>query len=263
MTGDDWSVGFTLGALLEYRKDGDDSFFQEGRFGVSYRSAIDHTLEGSGEFRGVPSITAPGAPVQFPIPGALQDVFFNQNASAQLDLPDILHFSIYQRFAHQFGLMGDIAWTHWSRLQTVPIVFENPGTPANVLEINYDDALRYAIGLEWYATPKLTWRLGFAYDETPINGPVFRTPRIPDNNRYFLSTGCKWSVTDWMDLDVGYAHLFVEQPIVDLLLDSQGHLLRGNYDASVDIVSASLTFRWGGPREVAPVSSKKVAGYRK
>lgn len=263
VTGDDWSLGFTLGALLEYRKGGDDSFFQEGRFGVSYRSGIDHTLTGRGEFRGVPLITAPGAPVQFPVPGALQGVFFNQNASAQLDLPDILHFSIYQRVAHQFGLMGDIAWTHWSRLQTVPIVFENPGTPANVLDINYDDALRYSIGLEWYATQRLTWRIGFAYDETPIQGPVFRTPRIPDNNRYFLSTGFKWSVTHCMDIDLAYAHLFVEQPNVDLLLDAQGHLLRGNYDASVDIVSASLTLRWGGARELVPVSSKEVPGYRK
>ena len=100
-------------------------------------------MKGTGEFRRVPTITAPGAPVQFPGPGALQAVFFDQNASAQLALPDILHLSIYQRFARQFAIMGDISWTHWSRLQTVPIVFQNPGTPASVLEINYDDAFRY------------------------------------------------------------------------------------------------------------------------
>ncbi|MGH8092540.1 MAG: OmpP1/FadL family transporter [Chthoniobacterales bacterium] len=262
VAGDDWNVGFSLGAMLEYRKGNDDSFFQEGRIGVSYRSAIDHTLEGRAEFRGVPAISAPGAPVQFPVPGALQGVFFDQNASARLDLPDILHLSIYQRFAHKVAIMGDIGWTHWSRLQSVPIVFQNPGTPTNVLEINYDDAFRFSTGLEWYATQKLTLRLGFAYDETPIKGPEFRTPRIPDNDRYFLSAGLKWSVTNFMDFDLGYAHLFVDQPDTELV-DSQGHLLRGNYDASVDIVSASLTFRWGGPRGIAPTSSKEVSGYRK
>jgi len=47
------------------------------------------------------------------------------------------------------------------------------------------------------------------------------------------------------------------------LLDDQGHSLRGNFDASVDIVSAALTFRWGGPREIAPSAGKEVAGYRK
>lgn len=210
----------------------------------------------------MPLLTAPGAPVQFPQPDALQAVFFDQGASAALDLPDILHFSVYQRFLRQFAVLGDITWTHWSRLQSVPIVFANPGTASNVLEINYDDALRYAVGFEWYATKKLTLRTGFAYDETPIKSPDFRTPRIPDNNRYFLSAGLRWSPLDDVDLDLGCAHLFVQDPSTDVT-DSQGHQLRGTFDASVNIVSASLTYRWGGPRAVAPVSGKDVSGYRK
>ncbi len=261
VTGDDWEVGYTLGGLLEYRKPNDEALLQEGRFGVSYRSAIDHVLNGKGEFRGVPAIAAPGAPVQFPVPGALQDVFFDQDALAAIDLPDILHFSIYQRFARRFALLGDISWTHWSRLQTVPIVFANPGTPPSVLEINYQDSFRYAAGLECYVTSRLTLRTGFAY-ATPIKNAEFRTPRIPDNDRYFLSAGAKWSITDYLDLDLGYAHLFVEQPEVNLR-DNQGHLLSGHYDASVDIVSAALTFRWGGAAEVAPMAARETPGYRK
>jgi long-chain fatty acid transport protein len=126
----------------------------------------------------------------------------------------------------------------------VPIVFENPGAPASVLTINYDDAIRYSLGFEWYATRALTLRTGFACDETPIASAAFRTPRIPDNDRYFLSAGLKWSMTSFLDFDLAYAHLFVNQAGVDLL-DDQGHLLHGYFDASVDIVSASLTFRWG------------------
>ncbi|MDQ6622541.1 MAG: outer membrane protein transport protein, partial [Verrucomicrobiota bacterium] len=149
----------------------------------------------------------------------------------------------------------------WSRLQSVPIVFANPGTPASVLEINYDDARRYAVGLEWYATRTLTLRTGFSYDETPIRSAEFRTPRIPDNNRYFISAGLRWAATNWMDVDLGYAHLFVDDPRVDLL-DTQGHALIGKFDASVDIVSAAVTFKWGGRREAMP-AGKDVAGYRK
>ncbi len=77
-----------------------------------------------------------------------------------------------------------------------------------------------------------------------------------------LGTGLKWSVANFMDFDFGYAHLFVNQPDAELL-DTQGHLLQGSYDASVNIVSASLTFRWGGPREVVPISSKETSGYRR
>lgn len=261
--GDDWSVGFTVGAMFEYLKaaPNESSFLQEGRVGFSYRSAIDHTLEGDADFRRVPLITAPGAPVQFPSPTALQDIFFSQNASAALDLPDIFRFGAYQRFARQFALLGDITWTRWNRLQDVPIVFENAGTPESVLNINYQDAVRYAVGFEWYATKTLTLRTGFAYDETPIRSAEFRTPRIPDNDRYFLSAGLRWSPTNFMDVDLGYAHLFVNDPTVDLL-DTQGHELIGRFDASVDIVSAAVTFRWGGPRERAQ-SYGKDASYRK
>lgn len=266
ITGDDWAVGFTLGALFEYRKPGEDNgCLQEGRIGVSYRSKMDHTLEGDAAFRRVPLITAAGAPVQFPSPTAFQDIFFNQGVTAPLDLPDILHASIYQRFAKQFAVMGDVTWTHWSRLQQVPIIFENPGTPTNVLNISYDDAMRYAVGFEWYACKNLTLRTGFAYDETPIQSAELRTPRIPDNNRYWLSFGAKYSPRDWLDLDIGYAHLFVQDPPSNFT-DSQGHQLIGTYNAHVDIVSASFTIKWGGPREKSETyakDSKEVRTYRK
>jgi long-chain fatty acid transport protein len=265
ITGDDWNFGFNVGALFEYRKkgEGEESFLQDGRIGISYRSKIDHTLEGDAEFRRVPLITAPGAPVQFPSPTAFQDVFFNQGVTAELPLPDILHLSIYQRFAQKFAVMGDVTWTHWSRLQDVPIVFQNPGTPANVLSIQYDDAMRYAVGFEWYACKNLTLRTGFAYDETPIQSEELRTPRIPDNNRYWLSFGAKYSPRDWLDLDVGYAHLFVDDPRSNFT-DSQGHQLIGTYEAHVDIVSASVTIKWGGPREVAKTYVKDATEtYRK
>jgi hypothetical protein len=64
-----------------------------------------------------------------------------------------------------------------------------------------------------------------------------------------------------MDVDVGYAHLFVQDPRVEVI-DKQGHELRGNFDASLDIVSAAVTFRWGGPRETTPVSGKDVLSYK-
>jgi len=158
--------------------------------------------------------------------------------------------------------MSDIMWTQWSHLQSVPIVFRNPAIPPNVLKANYDDTLRYSAGFEWYARKNLTLRLGFAYDETPIESAMFRSPRIPDNNRYFLAAGLRWSPTHFMDLDVGYAHLFVQDAGVDFT-DAQGHDLRGKLDAAVDIASAAVTFRWGGSLPIVQSSGKDVFGYNK
>jgi long-chain fatty acid transport protein len=262
--GDDWSVGFTVGLVFEYLKGNELQFLQDGRFGFSYRSAIDHTLKGTAQFRGVPSLTASGAPVQFPFPSALQDVFFNQGASAGLDLPAILHFSLYQRFLQKFAVMGDIEWTRWNRLQQIDIMFSHPSTPANILNLQYDDTVRYSVGLEWYALKQLTLRTGFAYDETPVHSAETRTPRIPDNNRYFVSAGLRWQPCTFVAVDVGYAHLFVQDSTVNFT-DNLGHNLRGKYEVGIDIVSAAITFLWGGPKpspELAP-SGKSPVGYAK
>lgn len=250
-----WDLGVTVGGIFEYLKGDENPFFQDGRIGISYRSGITHDLHGSAQFEGVPALTAPGSPVQFPAPAALQNTFTNQAVSARLDLPDVYHFSIYQRFLHQFALLGDIAWTRWSRLQQVPITFSEPLTEAaagqaSSLEIDYKDSLRYALGFEWYASKCLTLRLGFAYDETPIRNAETRGPRIPDDNRYFVSGGLQYRPASWVAFDVGYAHLFVGNSTVDVT-DGEGHNLRGAFDASVDIISASVTFMWGGPKAAA------------
>ncbi len=108
--------------------------------------------------------------------------------------------------------------------------------------------------MEWYATKQLTLRTGFAYDETPIKNSSLRDPRIPDNNRYFLSAGLQYKPLPYLAFDVGYAHLFVPDPQVNFN-DGQGHILRGKYDAGIDIASASVTFLWGGPKESATLET--------
>lgn len=259
VTGNDWAVGFTLGAIIEYWKGDEHCFFQNGRFGVSYRSGISHTLTGNAQFRDVPAITASAAPVQFPEPGAFQEIFFDQNASSELDLPEIYHFSLYQAFAGRFAIMGDLNWTRWSSIQSIAIKFSSPLTPSVPLQFGYQDAIRYAIGLEWYATKVLTFRLGFAYDQTPITSADFRTPRLPDNDKYVLACGLRWSPTRWMDFDFGYSHLFIHNSQVDFT-DNEGHNLRGEFQTAGDIFGAAVTFRWGGAMEMPSTAPKSESG---
>ncbi|MBV8276935.1 MAG: hypothetical protein JO170_16980, partial [Verrucomicrobia bacterium] len=74
----------------------------------------------------------------------------------------------------------------------------------------------------------------------------------------------RWQPCSFVAFDVGYAHLFVQDGTVDFT-DTQGHNLRGKFSDSVDIVSAAITFLWGGPKpppETAP-SGKSPVGYAK
>jgi long-chain fatty acid transport protein len=248
VTGNNWAVGFTLGAILEYLKGNEQTFFQDGRVGFSYRSAITQDIQGNAQFRQVPTLTASGAPVQFPSPNLFTNVFFDQGVSAQLDLPDIYHFSIYQRFLRHLALMGDIEWIRWSRLQSAAIKFDNPTTPIGLISFNYQDSLRFAIGLEWFAARNFTCRCGFAYDQTPVTSAAFRIPQLPDNDQYSLAVGFRWSPTRWMDIDVGYLHIFIPNGQADVS-DNHGHIVIGNFSTTSNLVSAGTTVHWGGPRE--------------
>jgi hypothetical protein len=51
--------------------------------------------------------------------------------------------------------------------------------------------------------------------------------------------------------------------IVLLNQSKQGHNLRGTFDAAVDIVSAALNLRWGGPCDSASVTGKDLPSYKK
>lgn len=261
--GDDWSVGWNGGVILEFIKKGEHlGPLDDARLGFSYRSGITHTLDGYVKFNRVPA--------GFDALG-----FVGQDASADLKLPEVFHFSLYQRFLRRFAIVGDLAWTRWSRLQTVPINYSNPVSQANLatdprlgrpgLDLKYSDAFRYAGGFEFYPTDKLTLRVGAAYDQSPITNKETRSPRIPDGDRVFVGTGFKYTVASFnapivkhveADIDFGYAHLFVpNDPQVDVT-DTQLHRLVGSYNAHVDIVSASLTLRYG-PREQAPRPAPK------
>jgi long-chain fatty acid transport protein len=262
---DGWDLGFSIGAIFEYLKPGQIPFLQDGRIGVSFRSAMLQNLRGSVQFSDVPGLTAPGAPLQFPDPGLFQDTFFNQNATSSLNLPEIYHFSIFQRLAERFAVMGDIAWTRWSELSAATLTFSNPAIPAQRSVFNYNDELRYSIGCEWYATKALTFRLGFSYDRTPVVSAQFNNPSIPDADRYLLAAGFRWSVTRNVDLDFGYMHIFENDATINYT-DSFGHNLRGNATLWGNLVSAALTVKWGGPKEApAPEekSGKSAVGFGK
>jgi long-chain fatty acid transport protein len=245
VTGNDWATGFTLGAIFEYLKGNENRLLQDGRIGFSYRSSITHEILGNVQFRGVPVVTAPGAPVQFPAPNLFQETFFDQGTSAQLSLPDVYHFSIYQQLLGQLALMGDIEWIRWSRLQSIVVKFDNPGTPSAPIQLNYGDSTRLAVGLEWFATKNFTWRCGFAYDRTPITNAKFRVAQLPDNDQYTVSLGFRWVPIPSVNIDVGYAHIFLPESNSNVA-DTQGHILVGKFSTAGNLASVSVTLHWGG-----------------
>jgi long-chain fatty acid transport protein len=71
---------------------------------------------------------------------------------------------------------------------------------------------------------------------------TFRTARIPDEDRTWIAFGAQYRLSPKSLLDVGYAHLFVEDASINKT--ESGVVLTGTYEGSVDILSAQLTLEF-------------------
>lgn len=230
--GDDWAYGYTLGAIVEP--------VQGTRLGVGYRSNLEHNLEGDADFDG------DAAGIAAMLRGA-SGMFVDGPANVAVEMPASLSFGAYHELTRRVAVMGEAQWTDWSTFHELRVDFENPAQPDSVTEQRWNDSWFYALGVTFKATDTLTLRTGVAYDQSPVRNE-FRTPRIPDEDRYWLSVGAGWEPTDWIELNAGYTHIFVDDASVDLRASDRGNQFRGNlraeYEADVDLIAVSAKLRF-------------------
>lgn len=84
-----------------------------------------------------------------------------------------------------------------------------------------------------------------AYDETPVPNEQRRTPRVPDEDRYWVALGGGYKFTDNAELNFGYTHIFLDDPKVDKPAEGEDlprGALQGEYDARIDIVSLNFIY---------------------
>lgn len=217
--GDDWGFGYNLGAIYQVTPD--------TRFGLAFRSKVDQKLRGDSDS---PFTALDGNP----------NLRLNGDVTAETTLPETLSLSGFTHLNDNWDLMGDVTWTRWSRFRELRVLRDN-GSTLTVTPQNWDNTMRYSIGLNYKYSDTLKLRAGFAYDEEAIDDE-FRTVRIPGNDRKWLTLGAGWKATPNTKLDIAYAHLFISDPDIDdnQLAIARGRV-RGDYDASVDIISMQVT----------------------
>jgi long-chain fatty acid transport protein len=228
VTGDTWGYGWNVGVLFTPT--------ESLRLGLAYRSSIDIDLTGNAKF------STPAAAAGIAEAAGLVDT----GAEADITLPATASVGAYWRFHPQWAVLGNVFWTDWSKLNELRIKLDT-GTDA-VTTTDWDDAFRYALGVSYYPSPAWTFRIGGSYEETPVPNSRLRTPRIPDANRIWTTLGLTWSFSKNFGIDLAYAHLFVNDSKINKSgLESEDYTrgaLKGNYDASVNIISAQVSWRF-------------------
>jgi long-chain fatty acid transport protein len=216
--GDDWGFGYNLGAIYQATAD--------TRIGVAYRSKVEQHLEGDAKFRrptGIPFAAAPDGDVK-----------------ADVSLPGSFSASAFSRLNDKWDLMGDVTWTRWSQFKALTI-FRDSGALLTTTPENWENTMRYSIGVNYHYSDAIKLRGGLAYDEEAIKDE-FRTARIPGNDRKWLSLGGSYQMSPASKFDVGYSHLFISDASIDDNQISTGNgRVRGDFEGSVDILSMQYT----------------------
>ena len=224
LKGDSWGVGYNLGLLYEFSKN--------TRIGAAYRSAIDQDLGGTADFQHVPA--------------ALKSAFRDTNVDADITLPDSLSVSFFHQFNPHWMVMADFTWTDWKHFKDLTVNFESK-QPASVTTENWQDSYRYSLGVSYLPDDNWTVRVGTAYDTSAVPDASHRTPRIPDSDRIWAACGLGYKLSSMFNVDLSYAHLFVNDPEIDKTATGEDQLrgaLKGTFDAHIDILSAQLTWKF-------------------
>lgn len=223
---DDDSWGWNAGVLLQLS--------EATRLGLSYRSKIKHQLRGD--------LKASG-------PVAAFNAAVSSKAGATVELPDTFILSLAHALDSRWELLADVSWTGWSSIKRVDIKRRSgaqAGQTAQVLDTDFRDSWRLALGANYRLDPAWKLKFGLAHDQTPVKNARKRLTSLPDNDRLWFSFGAQWQPAAGNTLDLGVAYLYVRDTSINAgdAADPQRGLVKGEYDSSVWIVGAqySLAF---------------------
>lgn len=219
LTGDDIGFGMTLGALYEFDED--------TRVGISYRSQIQNELEGTVQITGALSGAAPAL-----TSGAAQ---------AELTTPDTLSVGVYHALDDKWAILSDFQWTNWSTFDELVVTNKDDGLLRDRVDEKWDSSYFLSVGTEYKPNEDTTWQFGIAYDTTPVEDQ-YRTFRIPDADRLWMSVGYLKDLDNDTSISVGYSHIFADEVGVTENADpATAGIVSGNFNANVNILSANFT----------------------
>jgi long-chain fatty acid transport protein len=236
VTGNDGAWGWNIGVLV--------NIDPQTRVGAAYRSKIKYDVSGSAEFSnpGIPALPASLAPVAAALSAGVNGVLQNGGVKLALKVPDTGNISIFKQLDSRWDVMADAQYTGWDSVQAL-VVVRDTGAVLSTTPENFRNTWRGSVGANYHYSDQWMFRGGLAYDQSPIRDAQ-RTPRLPDNDRTWISFGAQYKFSPQLWIDAGYTYIFVKDPSINQNAGSTAGnaLISGNYKSNVNIAAAQLTY---------------------
>lgn len=163
------------------------------KLGLNYRAEVIMKAEdGDATFENIPD--TPLAP--------FQDTKFD----AELPMPAELTVGLSYQLNDKWLFAIDYNRAFWEVYESLDIDFADPNIPDSKNPRNYKDASIYRFGAEYKATDRLDLRVGYYYDESPVQEGYF-APETPRNDSQGFTAGLSLDVTSRLALDASFAYI--------------------------------------------------------
>lgn len=175
------------------------------RFGLSYRSSVNHNADGDLTIdNGINGILITAAMAS--ASEGLARVYGSMgvyDASATLATPAWAMATAAWDVNDLVSLYATVRWTDWSSFDELTIKSVTSSTITN----KWQDTYLFSVGTDLRFTNWWTFRAGIGYETSPIDNPEYRTAIIPDADRWWFALGSSFKATDNLQLDVSAAWL--------------------------------------------------------
>ncbi|UCG13437.1 MAG: outer membrane protein transport protein [Deltaproteobacteria bacterium] len=180
----DWGLGWNLGLLVWIT----DNL----KFGASYRSQVNHSLEGK-------------VTTTLPQPEATL-LGSEANFSVGIKTPTIFYLGAAYNYK-AFTIEIDGQWTQWSAFKSLSASFDQRVlNQTGITSPQYwSDVWAFRLGLQYAVTQWLDLRGGFIYDEGPVPDETL-APFLPSGDRFLYSIGFGTHYKA-LTFDLGYSYL--------------------------------------------------------
>ena len=181
LEGNGWDYGWNVGAQAHAGK------FD---FGLSYRSEIEHELDGDIAITGLLGPIAAGN--------------FTGAGSASFTTPWYASASVRYAATDKLTLNAQVNRIGWSKFDAIRVAYGAAGSDAIIQD--YKDVTTGAVGFDYAMNDTVTFRGGIGYDPTPTRDGE-RTARIPDADRWLYSGGVSIKATPAITVDTGLTYI--------------------------------------------------------
>lgn len=199
------------------------------KIGAAYRHNIEIDYDGDVTYENI---------------SGLESMFVAGKGTTKIKYPNDFRLGVAYNLVNNLWIEAGMNYTGWSSYDTLKIHLDKqPGNPTSPYDVSYPrlykDNYAFRLGGEYKYDKKLSIRLGFYYDQMPVDSKYVE-PLLPEGNRYAGSIGFGYKVIDKFSVDIAYLGIFAQQ--VHVVGDPD--LFDGIYNSYADVFSLSLNFNF-------------------